>query len=626
LRARLASAAAVLVALPVGFYAGAGATLAALLIGASALALGGLLDRRRDRSTWHLVSLGLGVIAGLVGWLLPFPVHSRWIYLVFFAVLVAARPSALAVALRTGAARWRAAAQEHPAWTTLLLLAGAVASLSLWLPTMGYDDNAFHLSMGQQLRDGHYYRMDAWSQAWALAPWSNDALHAVASLVAGADARAAIAAVWLLAGIGGAWRLATALGASRATAIAAAAVFASHPLTVYFGSTLQVDGAVAAILLHLSAEFAEHEGRLDSPVATGVLLGLLAGLKASNGVFALPFLGWFGWQALSTRQWRPALAIAAIAAVVGGSSYAYAWIVSGNPLLPLYNGIFKSPFVPLENFHDPRWHAGIGWLTPWDLSAHTDRYGEVYRGAAGIAFLGSLPGVLMQAWRGGVGRWLALGTFASALLLFSQLQYFRYVFPCVAVLTTIGIVAYGRAFQPRLLAVLVVLLVLGNLALFKSGSWLLHNGPWGVLVREGRAALMAKKIPERVLLERLASAQPAACVLMTDPEAPFVAGAPIAFTTSRYDHQLEAERALADQDPSGGRWQALLRRTGVTHVEVGGQPNAALAAALAAMQFQRVDAQGAAVLWARPGPAPCDRRFLDGRDEAKRLFGFGGQP
>ena len=621
--ARLASAAAVLVALPAAWFAGAGATLAALLIGASALALGGMLDRRPDRSTWHQVLLGFGVLAGLVGWLLPLPLHFAWAYVVLFAALVAVRRNALVAAMRAGATQWRAAAQEHPGWITLLLLAGAVASLTLWLPSMGYDDNAFHLAMGEQLRDGHYYRMDASSQAWALAPWANDALHAVASLIAGTDARAAIAALWLLAGIAGAWRLAAALGASRATALAAAAVFASHPLTVYFGSTLQVDGAVAAILLHLSAEFVEHDGRLDSPVATGVLLGLLAGLKVSNGVFALPFLGWFAWQAARTRQWRPALAMAGVAALVGGSSYAYAWIVSGNPVLPLYNAVFESAYFPLENFRDPRWNAGIGWLTLWDLSAHTNRYGEVYRGAAGIAFLGSLPGVLMQAWRGGIGRWLAIGIFAAALLLFWQVQYFRYVFPCVAVLATLGIVAYGRAFPPRLLATLVVLLVLGNLALFKTGSWLLKNRPWGLLASEGKTALMAVKIPERVLLERLAAARPDACVLMTDPEAPFVAGVPVAFTVHRYDKQLEAERALADRDPGGGRWQALLRRTGVTHVEVRGEPNAALAVALAATKFQRADAQGHAVLWARPAPARCDRRFLDSRDEARRLFGFG---
>ena len=88
-----------------------------------------------------------------------------------------------------------------------------------------------------------------------------------------------------------AWQLARALGASARVALAAAALFASLPLTGYFTTTMQVDGASAAVLMRFAAVLAVSGISLPPLMLTVALLALLAGLKASNGVYVLPALG-----------------------------------------------------------------------------------------------------------------------------------------------------------------------------------------------------------------------------------------------------------------------------------------------------------------------------------------------
>jgi hypothetical protein len=172
-------------------YAGAGTVSAGALLALAALAIGmRLADGVRSPAIALLV--GLAVLAAVVGWLVPFPIHRRWAYLLVAALVLAWRARALATLLRDGAASLRQGALRHPAWAILAITATTVASLGLWLPSLNYDDNAVHLILQAQLLADGYYRLDVQSQSWAVAPWANNVLHAVAAMLAGHEARAAV--------------------------------------------------------------------------------------------------------------------------------------------------------------------------------------------------------------------------------------------------------------------------------------------------------------------------------------------------------------------------------------------------------------------------------------------------
>ena len=611
-------------------YPGIGTVLAGTLLVLAALGIG---TRVADgvRSPAIALLVGLAVLAALVGWLLPFPMHRRWVYLLLAALVIAWRARALATLLRDSAMTMREGASRHPAWAILAIAATTVASLGLWLPSLNYDDNAVHLILQAQLLADGYYRLDVQSQSWAVAPWANNVLHAVAAMLAGHEARAAVAALWLLLGIDGARRLASALGASPPVALAAAAVFAAQPFAGYFTTTMQVDGASAAILLQLAAVAAVPAMQRPGPLAIGAIGGLLLALKTVNLLFASPLIMWIAWSSAPGLRLQWTLRMLAILLPVAASSYCYAMLVTGNPLFPFFNAVFRSPYYPLENMRDLKWMAGATWRAPWDLLFHSEMFGQYYPGASGIAALATLPVVLAVAVRKPAMRWLAVWAVLVAAALFMQMQYLRYLFPAYAVLAVLGVVALSRALAWRGFVAAVLVLVAVDVALMPTTSWIVRGNPWVGLLRDGpraRAALVNEVMPEGALLARIAAREPAACVLMTDPRRPFVGvgGGHALSMHRRYDPELWRARNAAQLDPSGAAWRALLDRIGASHVIVDAGNEPLLASTLEGMGYVVLDRQGVHELRAAATEQPrrCSSTLQSSRDRSVTLLRLQG--
>ncbi len=601
----------------IGFvvFAGLVTSAVATLLALVALGLGSLANREGNPTAATQLIVGLGLIAALVGWLLPFPVHQRWLYLLLAAAVVVLRRRSISDHLRDAAVSMRALASTQPQWTILLVGAATVASLGLWLPSLNYDDNAVHLILPSQLLFDGYYRLDVQTQSWAVAPWANNVLHAVAAMLAGGEARAAVALVWLMLGIMGAYRLARALDASQRAALAAATVFASQPLAGYFTTTMQVDGASTAILLHLAAMAVGRDMSKLGAVGFGATCGLLLALKTSNLVYMLPLVGWMVAMQSTGMRLRWTATMLATMLLVGGSSYAYALLVTGNPLFPFYNAVFQSPYYPLENFRDVRWTAGTSWRSLWDLTFNTGRFGEFHPGAAGVATLALLPALVIDAVRRGAPRALLLWALATGLLVFSSVQYLRYIFPALSVLAVLGVVALARYSVRRAFAIAVVLLVLANAALMPTTSWIARDNHWTQLLREGpgaRVDVLRKVMPERALLERVMMANPEACVLMADPKKPFVgAGHGHAISLHRrYDPALWEARNQANADASGQRWVALLEGIGASYVIVDPTREPALSKALAANGYSMQMHESPLEAWLSTAGATCRSALL----------------
>ena len=613
----------------VAVFAGWQALAAAALLAAAAIALASVLPAAR-RSGLALALLGgLALLQALIGWLLPLRVHHRGVYLGIALVLVVLRTRTWWPMLRASAVGALRVVRLHPGWVVLLAAVATVSGLGLWLPSLNYDDNAVHLILPSQLLADGVYRFDVLRQSWAVAPWANNVLHAVAALFSGAEARPAMALLWLLLGIAGAWRLARAVGASPVVALAAAAVFAAQPLSGYFTTTMQVDGASAAVLLHLAAIAATPSARRPGAVLVGLLAGLLLALKTSNLVYTAPLLAWLCLSMPAGSRLRWLAVMLAVLLPVAGSSYAYAGLFTGNPLFPFYNAFFKSPYYPLENFRDLKWMAGMNWRTPWDLAFKTDAYGQFYPGAAGIAFLATLPALVIDAIRRPAPRWIAVWAIATACLLFWFMQYLRYIFPALAVLAVLGTVALSRMAGTRAFAAAVLLLVLADALLMPTTSWIARENHWTRLLHEGpdaRDAIVRHVMPERALLERVMARQPDACVLMSNPKAPFVgAGRGRAISVHRrYDPEHWRARNQAEADPTGGKWRALLARTGASHVIVDPAREPSLARTLALLGYATVDHEGELQAMAAAQPV-CAAASRMSRGQSARL-GHRGSP
>ncbi len=132
--------AAWLVALAV--FAGPLPVLAVAVLAASATGLGSVVMRGPVA-----LPLGLAIIAGTLGWLLPLQMHYRALYLVSCIGLIAWRRVAIADAARIAWRQLEDNARAAPRASTAALLLLGLASTGAWLPTMQYDDVVYHLGL-----------------------------------------------------------------------------------------------------------------------------------------------------------------------------------------------------------------------------------------------------------------------------------------------------------------------------------------------------------------------------------------------------------------------------------------------------------------------------------------------
>lgn len=614
-------------------FAGIAQSVAYALLLSIGLILGTFMLRRsipspRERFTAMLA--GLGVMAGLVGWLLPLPIHSFAVYVSVATFVIFAGRRKLIAATRPMAGAWSEAIDAQPLAACFALAVIGFAAVLTWLPSLNPDDNSAHLLLARQLLADSYFRMDVSSQVFAVAPWLNNVLHAMTAVLAGGESRSVVGLGWLVVGCVGAYRLAFLLGARGAWPWLASALYASNPLTAYFGMTLQVDGASAALLLHLVAcciELQRDKTWSSSPWLIGSLCGMLAALKISNAAYLL-FLGtWLIWYHVSMREYRRLLLLLMVAAAVAGSSYFYASVITGNPLFPMFNGVFKSPYMAAQNLGDPRWHAGVDIRSLWDITFSTSRYMESYPGAAGLVLLAFLGTWMVSALSGGWRAALTLFAFASGLIIFLLVQYLRYVFPAIALLGTLAVVALAALPNRRLGIVSLVALVIVQCGLIRTTSWIVSAGAAEQLLRDGpRATSEVERIyvPERALVRSLDASGRSYCLLFANASTSYVALAPAkSLAVGFYDPRMKALATAAVADPSGQRWKEEIDRIGFTHVEF--RPDQALPGlvpALESLGFGLLDQRGDAQVWFRPGvdASVCLDGTISPRNEARRML------
>lgn len=597
----LAGALAMFWCLCLALFAGPIPTLATLVLLGAALALGTALSPRE--SAGLQAALGLVAIAGVIGWLLPLPVHRGALYLGLALVAIFWRRKAIGRSLGALGGAWSRATRAAPKSAAFSVLVLGLASTGAWLPTLQFDDLAYHLRLPWQLQLEGRYLLDPSVQVWALAPWASDVVHAIAQLIGAAEARGPVNLLWLVLTAGGLWRLGGALHATPQARWLMIALFASLPLTTALLGGMHTEVATTALLAWLLALVAERRA-LDWHGWLGVVL-LAAGLSAMKLTAAL-LAGIVLLAALVRSPWpvpRRIAALAVIFALVAGSSYTYALVIAGNPFLPLFNGWFHSPYFRPENMLDARWATGFGPTILWDMTFQTREFNESYTGSAGFTLLALIGAVMLAIARPGARLAIAL---ALALMLapLLALQYLRYAFPG---LVLIGAVAALVAMQwrPRLGALIVLAVCAINLGFQANGHWMLANGAIRMSVARFGAdrPVFEAFTPERVLMRQMRKhGAPTGNVVFLDDTNPYFAEAGSRGRAAVwYDPDFRRAAKLADEVPDGGAWVALLREQGASDVIV--RRDSTREVRLRALEragAQRLSAVGPAEWWRMP--------------------------
>ncbi len=583
---------------PLRRCAGPGPVLAVALLAAAAIAVGSLLQPGPIA-----LPLGLALIAGVLGWLLPLQIHFQAAYAAACIALIAWRRAEIVATWRSVCADFDASVQASPpsAATAMLLL--GLASTGAWLPTMQPDDVAYHLGLPWQLQETARYLPDPVVQVWSLAAWAGDVLHAVTQVLAGGEARGALDALWLMIAAGAVFALTASLGGDARRRWWAVALLASLPLSMALVAGMQTELPAMAWLPALAWLVLRPPAPTDPRrlLVGGVLFGVLCGLKLMHAVVALPLLVWAAWRHRRCVPWRWLPVTLLLVFAIGGSSYVNAWLATGNPVLPLMNAWFRSPYFALHNFNDLRWHGGLDADVMWDISFDTSLYFEAFDGGFGFVFV-AFAGVWLLALRDLRTRGLACVASIGMLLPLLPLQYARYLQPPLVLLLPALVVAYPTL--RRGTAAFWALCVL-NLAFATNANWMLRTGALKLVVRNvgNSTPVLQRYIPERVLAQRLR--EPGS----RDGRVLLLPGSNVALAELGargrnmlwYSPRWEAEAVRVEGDPSGRAWATLLGDNHIEHVLL--RPDrltTAQRAGLALSGARLVQAQGDAQWWRIP--------------------------
>ncbi|HRA57694.1 MAG TPA: hypothetical protein PLN74_09360, partial [Thermomonas sp.] len=140
-------------------YAGIATMLACLLLMLCAAALAPRSPGAKQASEpASRIVIGLAVLVALVGWLLPFPIHTSMGYRGIAVAICVVRYQSVLAHCKDMWQGWRGLEQEAGSWLVLAVVVTCLAGLGLWLPSVSYDDNTTHLTLPYQLlRDGYFH-------------------------------------------------------------------------------------------------------------------------------------------------------------------------------------------------------------------------------------------------------------------------------------------------------------------------------------------------------------------------------------------------------------------------------------------------------------------------------------
>jgi hypothetical protein len=403
-------------------------------------------------------------------------------------------------------------------------------------PSMGYDDHANHLRIWTELLTSHRYSFDVSTQIWSVAPFTTNLLHAGLSLMAGGDARSAmnlalaISILLLMAGILRTWKL------PSWTQWLLMVLMATTPMMGNLLLSLQTELLLSVLALAGMRLVIDANGGWRGQHVLGVLscAALCASIKLPGAVLGVTLLA-----ALAVRWWSqretttptghmlrwPALLLLIPLGFVALHSYGVAWKLTGNPVFPLYNAIFLSPYYHPINFSDSRWIHGFGLTSYVKAFFHTSEFFESGDYTAGWQYLIMLPIGVLALLRSGAPsglRIILIPVLGFGLVMFSATQYWRYLFPVMP----LAVVLLGSLFiqeKPTIRTAaffLAIACIAGNLLFFTRVSWMMNSPAGMAFTSNGKEMLTSLYAPASLLTERVNQLAPGSRVLYT-PSTPY---------------------------------------------------------------------------------------------------------
>lgn len=408
----------------------------------------------------HALLMGAGLYTCVFSVLIHFPINHQIIYLAilgmpFLCLAQEVTRSELLSSLQRSAVRSIASFQQtpFPSITVMVLFIGYISRFSFF-PSVGFDDNVLHLRMWAELTQYHFYSFDIEHQIWSVAPFAIDLLHSIISIASNSDARGALNIAMLGLLLRAVWIISSSFLNKHFDKTLLLLLFCSTPILSTLLTSLQTE-LFLALLVTMGAKVILEEKKGDANTRSLAILAaasLCAATKLPGMVLGLTLV--IAYVPLLLREkinfksdirtYRVGVyaALISILTFTALQSYIYSWVVSNNPLFPLYNEIFKSPYFALRNFADPLYQKGFSIQSFWSIFYKTSAFYESSNFVAGFQYLYLLPiGLIALLASKTISTraklTLTIPTLVFGVVMFSASQYWRYLFPVVPLASVI---------------------------------------------------------------------------------------------------------------------------------------------------------------------------------------------
>jgi hypothetical protein len=450
-------------------------------------------------------------------------IHYRFFYFLIFAIpiVILVRSSQLSQpALKEANIYFKDVVHQishagRKSFFVFILILTFIAAYILF-PTVNSDENTIHLSLWAQFDKNAFFTISPSSQIWSVAPVTLALTHAILSLLSGADAKGALNLLLLVMLLGSLFKLLRTLDLDREEKLALVTLFLSTPLLAYALVGLQTDLFLALIFCTASALLIDLfvEYRIAKALAVITISALAVSAKLPALAIAGPILIGVITATLKSRiysSWNGAtqLKIVLILALAGALAllpYVRAYLITGNPVFPLYNGIFKSEFAAPINFKDLRWASGANFTSYYGLFFNSKAHIEAannFIGGFQYFLLAPLAAISVLILRKKYLICLLLLSLCYLGPMFFSLQYLRYLFAAFPLLSVLMGVFYlagkKRGVYRTWLSASFYVTAAANILFLPGVCWIFFVSPFTFLMEKNRDIAVRDFMPEQQL-------------------------------------------------------------------------------------------------------------------------------
>jgi hypothetical protein len=409
-------------------------------------------------------------------------------------------------------------------WLAALPLALGIFSVLFYaahaaLPERYFDALTFHLVVPSQVLTFGRWNLDPAQYAFAFMPATVDYIYTFAVLLGGEMAAKLFNLLVLFAILAQISAIARPLY-GRAVSGLAVLLYLSIPVALSVTASLYIENTVALLAITAVRLLLQQNTACVQPALIGLVitLGGLSSAKLHGVLLAglISVLALFGqdYRRLDRRALRMLAGLAAVCIVLGLMPYLLAWVKTGNPVFPLKNALFKSPYWPPVDFEDGRWVGHLSPLLLYRMTFMSTGYLEAWPGAMGFAFVTLLlPGSIAAMFRP-VALWRREITVCAAvagifgIIVSLQIQYIRYLYPVFPLMVVIAVAAVARlaavkAWRRPVYAATVLVAALGIFKLPAAGWVFQYTDLSAVFDPNKKTALVRAQVPVRLANEAI---------------------------------------------------------------------------------------------------------------------------